>query len=102
MHLSSAALSMFACVRNLYFAFRHLSMATRAALLCTPTTIPFNIEGVDGGNMLVDHEVTADYVQGMFAGVQGGSHNSVSFHLFKTQYQYEVFSVFGPASDDNE
>ncbi|KAK0439000.1 hypothetical protein EV421DRAFT_1738187 [Armillaria borealis] len=27
---------------------------------------------------------------------------SISFHLFKTQYQYEVFSVSGPASDDNE
>ncbi|SJL17299.1 uncharacterized protein ARMOST_20848 [Armillaria ostoyae] len=28
--------------------------------------------------------------------------SSGSFHLFKTQYQYEVFSVSGPASDDNE
>ncbi|SJL17297.1 uncharacterized protein ARMOST_20846 [Armillaria ostoyae] len=27
---------------------------------------------------------------------------SVSFHLFKTQYQYQVLSVSRPASDDNE
>ncbi|KAK0431163.1 hypothetical protein EV421DRAFT_1929748 [Armillaria borealis] len=74
------------------------------------STLDLNMEGVDGGNTQVDHEVNADYTQGMFAGVQGGSHRepvprpfgSGSFHLFKTQYQYEVFSVFGPASDDNE
>ncbi|KAK0435882.1 hypothetical protein EV421DRAFT_1908383 [Armillaria borealis] len=28
--------------------------------------------------------------------------SSVSFHLFKIQYEYQAFSVSGPASDDNE
>ncbi|SJL17279.1 uncharacterized protein ARMOST_20826 [Armillaria ostoyae] len=37
------------------------------------STLGLNTEGVDGGNTLVDHEVTADYTQGMFAGIQGGS-----------------------------
>ncbi|SJL17274.1 uncharacterized protein ARMOST_20821 [Armillaria ostoyae] len=28
--------------------------------------------------------------------------SSVSFHLVKIQYECQAFSVFGPASDDNE
>ncbi|PBK80734.1 hypothetical protein ARMGADRAFT_1039883 [Armillaria gallica] len=32
-----------------------------------------NTDGVDGGNTLVDHEVTADYAQGMLTCTRGGS-----------------------------
>ncbi|KAK0431150.1 hypothetical protein EV421DRAFT_1743356 [Armillaria borealis] len=35
------------------------------------TTIPFNIDSIDGGNTLVDHKVTADYAQKLNASVEG-------------------------------
>ncbi|KAK0421482.1 hypothetical protein EV421DRAFT_1917704 [Armillaria borealis] len=34
-------------------------------LLTSCSTLDLNTEGVDDGNMLGDHEVTADYTQGM-------------------------------------
>ncbi|SJL13942.1 uncharacterized protein ARMOST_17393 [Armillaria ostoyae] len=37
------------------------------------SALDLNTEAVDSGNTLVDHEVTADYAQEMFVGIQGGS-----------------------------
>ncbi|SJL17275.1 uncharacterized protein ARMOST_20822 [Armillaria ostoyae] len=138
-----------------FYAFsRSFPRGIDVTMLCRQLygAMDLNTNSVDGGNT-VDQKVTADYAQGMLAGMRGGGRlcarmtvvfttrprrwfadvgwdveqscsraeeartraqylqrryvfgvlwSSVSFHVFMTQYQYQVFSVFRPASDDNE
>ncbi|SJL16475.1 uncharacterized protein ARMOST_20001 [Armillaria ostoyae] len=50
-----------------------LALATSRSLLSLPllpshSTLDMNTQGIDGGNTLVDHEVTADYAQTCLCG----------------------------------